>query len=263
MLARRLGMSLSFSGVLASLFVLTFSVMLSGHAVTFRSFLVVIGCLVVGIFRHSNSPFAFRGIDKTRQRRTMFPERRGFWDNWLGLEEVRFERHCTGVTKTRRKIDAGLKTKIALEALRERATMTGAAPSSSPEPDLRLEGAAVGPFPAPRAQLQVSERRRAGDLPSRLSIIAPGVARTSAPRNKGQPQDILMPIPSRRDGECQAPRCSQSRARRTFLPTPYVRRRRWRCRNLFCARGDNAGARPSKGAGAGGDSRDVLSRGTA
>ncbi len=51
------------------------------------------------------------------------------------------------MTKTRRKIDAGLKAKIALEALREQATvndLAAALPSSS-EPDLRLEEAAAGP----------------------------------------------------------------------------------------------------------------------
>ena len=51
------------------------------------------------------------------------------------------------MTKVRRKIDAALKAKIALEALREQATATdlGAAPSGSSQPDLRLEEAAAGP----------------------------------------------------------------------------------------------------------------------
>jgi len=42
--------------------------------------------------------------------------------------------------KTRRKIDAALKAKIALEALREQANCCrpGAALSGSPQPDLRL-----------------------------------------------------------------------------------------------------------------------------
>jgi hypothetical protein len=51
------------------------------------------------------------------------------WPRILGplawLEEVCSERHRTerSMTKTRRKIDAGLKAKIALEALREQATV--------------------------------------------------------------------------------------------------------------------------------------------
>ena len=48
--------------------------------------------------------------------------------------------------KTRRKIDAALKAKIALEALREQATVADLALRlrGSPEPDLRLEEAAAG-----------------------------------------------------------------------------------------------------------------------
>ena len=48
--------------------------------------------------------------------------------------------------KTRRKIDAALKAKIALEALREQATVAdlAAALRGPPEPDLRLEEAAAG-----------------------------------------------------------------------------------------------------------------------
>ena len=51
------------------------------------------------------------------------------------------------MTKTRRKIDAGLKAKISLEALREQTIMNylGAALSSSSVPDLRLQEAAAGP----------------------------------------------------------------------------------------------------------------------
>ena len=49
------------------------------------------------------------------------------------------------MTETRRKIDAALKAKIALEALREQVTVTDlATPSGSSEPDLRVEEAAVG-----------------------------------------------------------------------------------------------------------------------
>ena len=54
------------------------------------------------------------------------------------------------MTKTRRKIDAVLKAKIALEALREQADSErscAALPSSS-KPDLRLEEAAAGPCSA-------------------------------------------------------------------------------------------------------------------
>ena len=48
--------------------------------------------------------------------------------------------------KTRRRIDAGLKAKIALEALREQATVADLAQRYEvhPEPDLRLEEAASG-----------------------------------------------------------------------------------------------------------------------
>jgi hypothetical protein len=49
------------------------------------------------------------------------------------------------MAKTRRKIDAGLKAKIALEVLREQATVNDAALPSSSEPDLRVEEAAAGP----------------------------------------------------------------------------------------------------------------------
>ena len=47
--------------------------------------------------------------------------------------------------KTRRRIDGGLKAKIALEALREQATVRDLAALRGPsEPDLRLEEAASG-----------------------------------------------------------------------------------------------------------------------
>ena len=48
--------------------------------------------------------------------------------------------------KTRRRIDAGLKAKIALEALREQATVTGLAQRYEVHPNqiLRLEEAASG-----------------------------------------------------------------------------------------------------------------------
>lgn len=48
--------------------------------------------------------------------------------------------------KTRRRIDAGLKAKIALEALREQATVKGpcAALRGPSQPDLRVEEAASG-----------------------------------------------------------------------------------------------------------------------
>jgi transposase len=48
--------------------------------------------------------------------------------------------------KTRRRIDAGLKAKIALDALREQATVAdlGAALRGPSQPDLRLEEAASG-----------------------------------------------------------------------------------------------------------------------
>ena len=48
---------------------------------------------------------------------------------------------------TRRRIDAGLKAKIAVEALREQATVVDLAQRYEvhPEPDLRLEEAASGP----------------------------------------------------------------------------------------------------------------------
>ena len=61
--------------------------------------------------------------------------------------------------KTRRKIDAALKAKIALEALREQATVADLAPAlrGSPEPDLCLEEAAAGERGA-----GLRPRRRAG-----------------------------------------------------------------------------------------------------
>ena len=46
--------------------------------------------------------------------------------------------------KTRRRIDAGLKAKIALEALREQATVADLAQRYESQPDLRLEEAASG-----------------------------------------------------------------------------------------------------------------------
>lgn len=48
--------------------------------------------------------------------------------------------------RTRRKIDAALKAKIALEALREQATVADLAQRYQvpPQPDLRLEEAAAG-----------------------------------------------------------------------------------------------------------------------
>ncbi len=49
------------------------------------------------------------------------------------------------MTKTRRKIDAALKAKIALEALREQATVTDLAQRHQVHPNHRLEEAAAGP----------------------------------------------------------------------------------------------------------------------
>jgi transposase len=46
--------------------------------------------------------------------------------------------------KTRRRIDAGLKAKIALEALREQATVVDLAQRGPSQPDLCLEEAAAG-----------------------------------------------------------------------------------------------------------------------
>jgi transposase-like protein len=47
------------------------------------------------------------------------------------------------MTKTRRKIDAAMKAKIAREALREQATVNNLAQRY--QPDLRLEEATLGP----------------------------------------------------------------------------------------------------------------------
>jgi transposase-like protein len=49
------------------------------------------------------------------------------------------------MTKTRRRIDAALKAKIALEALREQATVTDLAQRHQVRTRLRLEEAALGP----------------------------------------------------------------------------------------------------------------------